>query len=346
MLGRMSVWMERVLFPSRARQLERDVHDVAICTMMHAAAAFRSERERMEWLEWANRKVQAIDFNARLDEAQCRIHAQLLRTLAASTSTQSMREVAGFAVETAPSPAPGAQRGRGVFVRGGDAPCGTVVAMYPGTAYGVDSFSCFVAAATERREGADEAEAEHLVSSMRRYDGTVLDGQLPPGCSSDSALAAGHLVNHPPAGERANVLPCAFDFHFVKESESDGEVTVGKRALPMSLRALVPCAVYDVSSADSDSGGGSIGERASRLVAAFTRRAENIGAAEQSDDTLVVPGLVLITLRDVACDEELLLNYRLHPMTEKPEWYTAVDEEEDRRVWGTSDASWRFFGGK
>ena len=54
--------------------------------------------------------------------------------------------------------------------------------------------------------------------------------------------------------------------------------------------------------------------------------------------------LTSLTAADVECDEELLLNYRLHPMTEKPEWYAPVDEEEDKRVWGTSDASWRIFG--
>ena len=183
MLGRLSVWMERALFPARARQLERDVHDVAICTMLHAQAPFRSERARTAWLEDANRKMQASDFPTRLAEAQRHIHAQLLRTLVSTTSPEEMREVAGFSVEVAPSRVARAQRASGVFVRGGDAPCGSVVAIYPGTAYSVEHFSSFVAAAKRAPPipvgvEQDAEETASTVSSMRRYDGTVLDGTL------------------------------------------------------------------------------------------------------------------------------------------------------------------------
>ena len=306
--------MERALFPARARQLERDVHDVAICTMLHAQAPFRSERARTAWLKDANRKMQASDFPTRLAEAQRHIHAQLLRTLISTTSPEGMRASAGFSVEVAPSSVAGAQRASGVFVRGGDAPCGSVVAIYPGTAYGVEHFHSFVAAAKRAprtQAGAEqEEESESVVSSMRRYDGTVLDGILPPSCSSESALAVGHLVNHPSAGARANVVPCAFDFHFsAPHSDDRGEdaaveeeaaarpaqVEDDELLLPSTLQALIPCAPFDASGGGENGGeDDSIAARGARFVALLTQRAERV-AAERSG-AVVVPGIVLITL--------------------------------------------------
>jgi hypothetical protein len=40
-----------------------------------------------------------------------------------------------------------------------------------------------------------------------------------------------------------------------------------------------------------------------------------------------------VATRDIE-DEELLLNYRLSPGLERPEWYHAVDVSEERRRWG------------
>ena len=47
------------------------------------------------------------------------------------------------------------------------------------------------------------------------------------------------------------------------------------------------------------------------------------------DDIL---GVVLVALRDI-CDEEVLLNYRLTPHVLRPDWYVAVDHEEEWRRW-------------
>ena len=47
----------------------------------------------------------------------------------------------------------------------------------------------------------------------------------------------------------------------------------------------------------------------------------------------VIPAIVIIAARDIKSDEELLLNYRLNPNAKCPEWYAAVDIEEDRKRW-------------
>ena len=44
-------------------------------------------------------------------------------------------------------------------------------------------------------------------------------------------------------------------------------------------------------------------------------------------------GLALVATRDIE-DEELLLNYRLSPGMQRPDWYSAVDAAEERRRWG------------
>ena len=42
--------------------------------------------------------------------------------------------------------------------------------------------------------------------------------------------------------------------------------------------------------------------------------------------------LLLIASRDIE-NEELLLNYRLSPGAERPDWYTPVDAVEEKRRW-------------
>jgi len=42
--------------------------------------------------------------------------------------------------------------------------------------------------------------------------------------------------------------------------------------------------------------------------------------------------LLLVASRNIA-NEEVLLNYRLSPGAEKPDWYTTVDPVEEKRRW-------------
>ena len=45
-------------------------------------------------------------------------------------------------------------------------------------------------------------------------------------------------------------------------------------------------------------------------------------------------GLAFVATRELQ-DEELFLNYRLNPANPRPDWYTPVDLEEDKRRWNT-----------
>ena len=60
-----------------------------------------------------------------------------------------------------------------------------------------------------------------------------------------------------------------------------------------------------------------------------THAAAASGGVAQS---AVVKGLAFVAVRRIH-DEEILLNYRLNPQVQKPEWYTPVDVEEDKRRW-------------
>ena len=42
--------------------------------------------------------------------------------------------------------------------------------------------------------------------------------------------------------------------------------------------------------------------------------------------------LLLVASRDIE-NEELLLNYRLSPGADRPDWYSPVDSVEDKRRW-------------
>lgn len=57
---------------------------------------------------------------------------------------------------------------------------------------------------------------------------------------------------------------------------------------------------------------------------------DGVGAWEHGGD--VAQGLALVALRDLE-DEELFLNYRLSPHVAQPDWYWAVDSDENQRRW-------------
>uniref|UniRef100_A0A1D1ZP11 SET domain-containing protein n=1 Tax=Auxenochlorella protothecoides TaxID=3075 RepID=A0A1D1ZP11_AUXPR len=205
-----------------------------------------------------------------------------------------------FALDIAPSSIQHASAGRGVWLRG-HAATGQIVALYPGVAYRPLHHRAIPGYPMVGRDN------EFLLS---RFDGVALDGKpwglgaalerrwppLPPHNLAEEALgclegvnnlAAGHLVNHPPAGTLPNVAVASFDWH-----------TPGSQS---HLRAYIPNIEYTSRPA-----------------------LQTLGS---------VPGLALVALRDIA-EEELFLNYRLNPnLPNLPEWYTAVDADEDARRW-------------
>lgn len=61
-------------------------------------------------------------------------------------------------------------------------------------------------------------------------------------------------------------------------------------------------------------------------------RAAQDGVKAWERDADVAQGLALIALRDLK-DEELFLNYRLSPHVAQPDWYWAVDPDENQRRW-------------
>ena len=63
------------------------------------------------------------------------------------------------------------------------------------------------------------------------------------------------------------------------------------------------------------------------LSSAGTSRGDR--AKAESKDVLC---LLLLASRDIE-NEELLLNYRLSPGAERPDWYSPVDSVEDKRRW-------------
>lgn len=49
--------------------------------------------------------------------------------------------------------------------------------------------------------------------------------------------------------------------------------------------------------------------------------------------TGTVSGLALVATRTIRDGEELLQNYRLNPALPRPDWYTSIDPEQERRRW-------------
>jgi len=229
---------------------------------------------------------------------------------------QDLQRQLGFSVRRAPSIMPGA--GYGAVCSGSAAP-GTVLGLYPGIVY--------LPGHLLRSEGALEAlypdDDFHLFA---RYDGAVIDarGASPPplGATANQArlkthhrlrhrgpkiappspLGVGQYCNHPPRGEQANVMAVAVDFpsgHFGSNL-----------SFPPELLPYVPN-VYDSAP--------------SLLKGTYPA---TLGVA--------MPSVALLATRVIGDGDELFLDYRLSPTTERPAWYFPVDPEEEQRRWTSS----------
>ncbi|CAN8252076.1 unnamed protein product [Cochlearia groenlandica] len=256
-----------------------------------------------------------------------------------SEVSQRLMDQMGYTLEIKPSLIPHKDAGHGCFIKG-EADVGTVLAFYPGVIYS-PAFYRYIPGYPKV-----DSQNSYLIT---RYDGTVINAQ-PWGLGGDSRevwngsykpaiipntktaengsdrlwkalskplegsgkakevlerrnpLGFGHLANHPAKEMTPNVMICPYDFPL---REKD-------------LRPYIP----NVSFGDS-------GEVKMKRFGSFWFKT---GSSNNMLDVPVLKTLVLVATRAV-CNEELLLNYRLSNTKRRPEWYTPVNEEEDRRRW-------------
>ncbi|PON34935.1 C5orf [Parasponia andersonii] len=264
------------------------------------------------------------------------------RPLRRAEVSQKVKDLMGYTLEIKPSQIPHKEAGQGLFLNG-EADVGTVVAFYPGVTYS-PAYYRFIPGYPKV-----DAKNPYLIT---RYDGTVINAQpwgfgdetrevwdaltvpkVSPNVEGDekgsdrfwrllskplegkrveyggdvierrNPLAFAHYANHPAKGVAPNVLICPYDFPL---SEKD-------------MRVYIPNVVF-----------GNLEDTNMKRFGNFWFKygsSKNMGS-----DVPLLRTLVLVAMRAL-CDEEVLLNYRLSNLKRQPEWYTPVDEEEDRRRW-------------
>ncbi|AED93132.1 C5orf35 [Arabidopsis thaliana] len=252
--------------------------------------------------------------------------------------SQRLMDQMGYTLETKPSVIPHKDAGQGCFIKG-EADVGTVLAFYPGVIYS-PAFYKYIPGYPKV-----DSQNSYLIT---RYDGTVINAQ-PWGLGGESReawngsytpavkantktaengsdrlwkalskplegsgkgkevlerrnpLAFGHLANHPAKEMTPNVMICPYDFPLMAKD----------------LRPYIP----NISFGDS-------GEIKMKRFGSFWFKTGSKNGLEAP----VLKTLVLVATRSL-CNEELLLNYRLSNSKRRPDWYTPVNEEEDRRRW-------------
>ena len=260
---------------------------------------------------------------------------------AAALRAARQREAFGFELAVGESAA-GEGAGRGVFLRGGVAP-GSVLALYPGVAMTPYDLLTMPGGTARFKDN------EYL---MARFDGAVIDASADglaklPHEGADCPLAVGHLFNHPPADVAPSVVPCAVDFdadvphdlvpllpnvHYLPASEQQ-LLASNQQQLLLGEGATRTDGITQQSLLLGDGAKRTWSDAATELVQA--------SLADMSDEPRVgdgeavrLRGLAFVATRELQ-DEELFLNYRLNPANPRPDWYTPVDLEEDKRRWNT-----------
>lgn len=190
---------------------------------------------------------------------------------------RAQRRAFGFCVDVAASTA-GADAGAGVFVRG-HARLGSVVAVYPGVVYTKHDLLRLPTDFLKTLQGNDRL--------FLRMDGTLLDASarsvaLVPAAGACCPLSVGHRVNHPPAGQTANVLTCAVD--------------LDPLTLPQRLHHLLPnvrCAGMEMALLSASGGGSGAPKRPmDTLVDMLRFSLSEVGAAEAGDENAPIRSLV------------------------------------------------------
>jgi len=265
------------------------------------------------------------------------------RPLTRAELSNKFRDQLGYTLDIKPSLIPHKVAGQGLFLSG-EANVGAVLAIYPGVIYSpayyryipgyprIDSCNSYL---ITRYDGTIiNAKPWHLGGETRE----IWDGSNPvdyctappksPESNSDRAwrmlnkplekshsenfgevlerrnpLAFGHFANHPPGGSTPNVMICPYDFPLTEKD----------------MRVYIPNIAFG-------------GEEPVTMKRFGSFWFKSRGSAKQTGESPVLKTLVLVSTRSV-CDEELFLNYRYSSTKARPEWYTPVDEEEDKRRW-------------
>ena len=248
----------------------------------------------------------------------------------------------GYTLEIKPSQIPHKEAGQGLFLNG-EADVGTVVAIYPGVIY-FPAYYRYIPGYPRV-----DAKNPYLIT---RYDGTVINAQpwglgddtrevwdpltvpqISPSVQGDAKgsdqlwrllskplegkrgdyggdvierrnpLAFAHYANHPAKGVAPNVMICPYDFPLTEKD----------------MRVHIPNVVF-----------GNLEDTNMKRIGSFWFKYGS--SKSDGSDAPLLKTLVLVATRAL-CDEEVLLNYRLSNLKRRPEWYTPVDEEEDRRRW-------------
>ncbi|KAL6899457.1 hypothetical protein ACP4OV_006115 [Aristida adscensionis] len=258
--------------------------------------------------------------------------------------SNKFRDHFGYTLDIKPSGIPHKDAGQGLFLSG-EANIGSVLAIYPGVIYSpayyryipgyprIDACNNYLITrydgtvinakpwglGGETREiwdGSDSVDynatapngaesnsdrvwkilSKPLEKSVRENFGEVLERRNP--------LAFGHFANHPPKGSTPNVMICPYDFPLKERN----------------MRVYIPNITFG-------------GEESITMKRFGSFYFKSGGSANQTGHSLALKTLVLVSTRSIR-DEELFLNYRYSNSKRRPEWYTPVDEEEDKRRWG------------
>lgn len=265
------------------------------------------------------------------------------RPLTQAELSNKFRDQFGYTLDIRPSGIPHKDAGQGLFLSG-EARVGAVVAIYPGVIYSpayyryipgyprIDACNSYL---ITRYDGTViNAKPWHLGGeTMELWDGShLVDYNSTPSTSPESnsdrawrmlnkplvksrnenfgevlerrnPLAFGHFANHPPGGSTPNVMICPYDFPLTEKD----------------MRLYIPNITFG-------------GEEPVTMKRFGSFWFKSRGSGQQTGESSVLKTLVLVSTRSIR-DEEIFLNYRYSSSKARPEWYTPVDEEEDKRRW-------------
>ncbi|XP_024031935.1 uncharacterized protein LOC112094673 [Morus notabilis] len=256
--------------------------------------------------------------------------------------SKRIKDLIGYTLNIKPSEIPHKEAGQGLFLNG-KADVGSVIAIYPGVIYSPAYYRYI--------PGYPRVDAQNPYL-ITRYDGAVINAQpwglgdetrgmwdavsvskIRPNVQADgkgsdklwrilskplegkrvdyggdvierrNPLALAHYANHPAKGMAPNVMICPYDFPLTEKD----------------MRAYIPNVVF-----------GNLDESNMKRFGSFWFKYGSSKIA--GSDIPLLKTLILVATRALG-DEEVLLNYRLSNLRRRPEWYTPVDEDEDKRRW-------------
>ncbi|XP_073134876.1 uncharacterized protein [Henckelia pumila] len=253
-----------------------------------------------------------------------------------------LKDLIGYTLAVKPSHIQHKDAGQGLFVDG-EAGVGAVIAFYPGVAYSpayyryipgyprVDLQNPYLitrydgtvinaqpwGAGGETREIWDSTSASvprsdsegGVTGSDRLWkllnkplDGTRLGG-IAEVLERRNPLAFAHFANHPAKDVTPNAMVCSYDFQLTEKN----------------MRTYIP----NVSFGNGD-------EVRMRKFGTFWFK--SLKSSNIISNVPILKSLVLVATKGIS-NEEVLLNYRLSNLKNRPSWYSPVDEDEDRRRW-------------